>query len=135
MCKFIVCIILLFVVSGCATKIPVTSNQAYIDENYIGYWTNTNPIYQNWWVIERDSIVNYGTAPSGTRCSANNAIIISPHKIDVTHGNKATAELLIYEGLLIFKVSDGFSAHKKIQKTDICRKINGDYFEGAPYPL
>lgn len=125
---------LLFIIllSACSSQPTHVSRESKVEHQLIGYWANANPTFNNWWVVQEDSIVNYGTALSKGTCTGNKVEILGPSKINVPFGNKAVADLVIFDDLLIFVTENNFVAHKRVNKTDICRKANGDYYQGAP---
>jgi hypothetical protein len=128
-------IFILSLLSGCSSQQSMVSLESRVEHKFIGYWVNVNPNYNNWWVIQEDSIVNYGIALTKGVCTGEKAKIVGPSKINVPFGNKAVADLVIYEDLLIFKTPNDFAAHKRVNKNDICRKTNGKYYPGAPNTL
>lgn len=124
---------LLCAVSAWATRPAELPTETRIAPEFLGYWTNIDARFKNWWVIGPNSVVNYGTALSGGRCTGHNATIIAPSRIEISFGNAATVDLSISDGLLLFGGPGGVVSHKRVPKADICRKVNGEYYEGAPY--
>lgn len=120
-------------VVGCATAPSKPPLAPEVSPQFIGYWTNVVAGYENWWVIEPHSVVNYGTALSGGRCTGNSAKILSLDRLEVQFGNASIVSLSKSNGMMLFTAPHGIAVHKRVPKTDICRKANGEYYEGAPY--
>lgn len=129
--KYLALLLIIFL-SACSSQPTHVSRELKVERQFIGYWVNVNPAFNNWWVVREDSIVNYGTALSKGICTGNKVEILGPSKINVPFGNKAEADLVIFDDLLIFVTENNFALHKRVNKTDICRKANGLYYQGAP---
>jgi hypothetical protein len=120
------------VLVGCATnkaKTPVLSSSFY------GVWTNVNPNVFNWWVISAIGAVNYGIALNQGKCGGQSAVVLGPNQIYAPPlGSADTAHLRLSEsGFLVFEGAHGRALHKRVAPTDICRKSDGTYFDGAPH--
>jgi hypothetical protein len=128
----LVCAAFALLLVGCAanrTREPVLASR------YYGAWTNLEPRYYNWWVISAAGVVNYGIALDGGKCGGRSVTVLSSDQIDIQPPNGGTATLRVAEGnLLLLLVDDHFAVHKRVKPSDICRKPDGSYFEGAPYP-
>lgn len=132
--KSIAFVFLIFtvVLGGCASQKTSGSHNTTLSDEFSGVWANTNSQYSNWWVITPKSILNYGIYPNGI-CSGTYAEILDKNKIKVDFGTQAQLELQLFNGFLIFKTNDDFAAHKKIKKSNICKKDNDEYYKNAPY--
>jgi hypothetical protein len=104
-----------------------------VSPQFIGVWANVVAGYENWWVLEPHSVVNYGTALGGGRCTGSSAAVLTLDRIEVKFGNAAVVSLRKSNGMLLLTAPGGVAAHKRVPKADICRKSNGEYYEGAPY--
>lgn len=100
----------------------------------IGYWANVEASYENWWIIEADSVVNYGGRTASGKCLESFASIKGPNRIEIRFGNKGIVDMSLSGGLLAFKDSRGTAYHKRVDKNAVCRNADGSYDEGAPHP-
>jgi hypothetical protein len=125
---------LVHLTQACSATNDSPSNSTNLSEDFVGYWANVNPQYNNWWEIKSDSVINYGTQKN-KECSPSEANILSKDSIDVTFGNRAIVDLTIVDDLLVFTHDGGFSAHKRVSPEDICLSSKYVYYKGAPYPL
>ena len=128
------CPMVFLLLVGCVTTKP---QQTVLAPRYYGIWVNVIPSYHNWWQISASGAVNYGVALDGGKCAPRLATVRGANQIDVTFGNSGNVYLRLGEGdLLLFEGdSSHFSLHKRVEASDICRKSDGSYFEGAPFPL
>jgi hypothetical protein len=119
--------------ASCTTTSGAIPTAPQVAATFVGVWENVVPEYHNWWVIEPNRVVNYGIALSRGKCSGDEATIVGPNKIEVTFGNSGSVEMSKSDGLLLFSTSTGVAGHRRVQKSDICRKSDGTYYEGAPF--
>jgi hypothetical protein len=118
---------------GCATT---KSPQPVLAPRYYGVWVNVIPSNYNWWQISAAGAVGYGIALDGGKCGGRSATVLGPNRIDVAFGNSDTVYLRLAEGdLLLFEAGPAkFALHRRVEAANICRRSDGTYFEGAPYP-
>jgi hypothetical protein len=123
----------LLLLVGCAATKP---QEIALAPRYYGVWVNANPNYYNWWQISAAGAVNYGVALDGGKCTGRSATVLGANRIDIEFGNSGTAYLRLAEGdLLLFEAGPTkYSLHRRVEASNICRKSDGEYFEGAPYP-
>jgi hypothetical protein len=127
------CALALLLLVGCtATK----SQEIALAPRYYGVWVNVNPTYHNWWQISAAGAVNYGVALDGGICAGRSATVLGANRIDITFGNSDTVYLRLAEDdRLLFEAGPTkFLLHRRVEASNICRKSDGVYFEGAPYP-
>ncbi len=122
------------ITTSCATSTVTAPAAPQLGETFLGVWTNVVSQYFNWWVIEKDRATNYGITLAGGRCSASEASVIGQRQIDVPFGNAGPVEMKISDQLLMFETPRGVARHRRVDKSDICRKPDGTYFKGAPFP-
>jgi hypothetical protein len=127
------CYFVFLLLVGC---VATNSRQTALAPRYYGVWVNVIPSYHNWWQISASGAVNYGIALDGGKCAPRSATVLATNRIDVTFGNSGILYLRLAEGdLLLFEAdASHFSLHRRVQASDICRKSDGTYFEGAPFP-
>jgi hypothetical protein len=127
------CASFLVLLIGCA---ETKSQETVLAPRYYGVWVNVVPSYHNWWQISEAGAINYGIALDGGKCSGRAATVLSANRIDISFGNSGTVYLRLAEGdFLLFEAGPAaFSLHRRVEPSDICRKSDGTYFEGAPYP-
>jgi hypothetical protein len=118
---------------GCTTVLVRPQSKPELSAEFAGYWANIVAGYENWWVIGPHSVVNYGTALGGGRCTGDNAVILGRDRMEVPFGNAGAVSLSISDGLLLFSMPNGIAGHRRVPRADICRKANGEYYVGAPY--
>lgn len=119
------------VLVGCVTHKPKAPT---LSPRFYGVWTNVNPNFHNWWKISAAGAVNYGIALDQGRCGGRSAIVLGSDQLNVPFGNAATVHLsLNASGYLVFEARHVHAFHKRVTITDICRKPDGTYFDGAPH--
>lgn len=119
------------VLVGCVTHRP---KAPILSPSFYGVWTNVNPNFYNWWEISAAGAVNYGIALDQGKCAGKSAIVLGSDQLDVPFGNAGTVHLSLSEsGYLVFEAGRGRALHKRVTLTDICRRPDGTYFEGAPH--
>jgi len=123
----------LILLVGCAVTTP---RQLTLAPRYYGVWVNVIAANYNWWQIDAAGAVNYGIALDGGKCAGRAATVLSSNRIDVAFGNSGVVYLRLAEGdLLLFEAGPAkVSLHRRVEAANICRKSDGTYFEGAPYP-
>ena len=70
------------------------------------------------------------------RCQSGGsaATVLAADRLEIPFGNAATVRLSISEdGLLVFDAYRVHALHKRVVPSDICRRSDGSYFEGAPH--
>jgi hypothetical protein len=117
--------------AACATT---TATHSTLAPRYFGVWVNVNPSDNNWWQIGPAGVVNYGVALDDGKCTGRAATVLAANRLNINFGNSATVYLRLAEGdLLLFEAGPAqFSLQRRGQATDICRRPDGTYFDGAP---
>ena len=125
---------------GCATTVvrgPIVASR------YYGTWANANSHYHNWWAIDANGAVSYGSTQDG-KCESGRAVILGPDLIliDFGDGIRGTFNLRLAGGeFLLFVSEDALRASgdphitvsKRVDASAVCRKPDGTYSEGAPH--
>jgi len=113
----------------CAT--PVSAQT--IAPEFHGFWANVDARNSNWWEIASDRVVNYGGGFKDGKCRAAQATIVSTDRIAIRFGNKSVVQMRTVGDQLLFDGDIGTAYHRQVERTEICRRADGTYFEGAPY--
>ncbi len=122
---------------GCAINTPVAPKEPptpVLMSALYGAWANANGNFFNWWEISAVGAVNYGIALDQGKCGARRATVLGTDRLEIPFGNAAIVHLSLgASDLLVFEGDRGRAVHKRVAPTDICRKPDGTYFEGAPH--
>jgi len=110
------------------------SDAPVISPSFYGVWTNVNQNMYNWWEIDPSGAINYGIARYPGKCGGSSATVLAADRLEIPFGDAATVRLSISEdGLLVFDAYRVHALHKRVVPSDICRRSDGSYFEGAPH--
>jgi hypothetical protein len=123
-------LLVLLILVGCAA--PVSAQT--IAPEFHGFWANVDARNSNWWEIASDRVVNYGGGFKDGKCRAAAAAIVSTDRIEIQFGNKSTVQMRTLGDRLLFDGDIGTAYHRQVARSEICRRADGTYFEGAPYP-
>lgn len=113
------------------TATACSAEEVSIGDSFQGYWENIDSRYNNWWEIRNNRVINFGIN-AARDCESLEADITGDNKFTVDFGNQGNVVLKIEDEYLVFTIGNSVIKHKKVMKTDICKRF-GKYFNQAPY--
>jgi len=116
---FLLGIGLTVVTTGCGSSDTPSSSTPTVLSEFIGSWQNT-AVITNYWVINENSIINYGKSPPDP-CGKQNVTILSETTFSFSEGTGAGEQVTmqIVNNQLVLQSPTIIATHSRINYSDI----------------